>query len=406
MSLIPGKNRPLTVAIAANKYKYGGGNDFISLITDGLLEISRELGHRVIILQGGTGPFSLFRDIIRFRRIPNVGSRSTKSAPLELDVSSFCARGAREMRIDAGPIAFATALWRSGADVVLPLPSPPFFGNYIPWVGYVYDCQHKYLPQLFSLNERLARDKAFDRMLSTAKVVIVNARAVADDIKRFYPGRPATVVVLPFAPAAMPNWFADYTDEITNYAIPERYFIICNQFWVHKDHMTAFKALKVLLNEIPDVSVVCTGATHDFRDPEYHTRILKWIDANKMSERVRILGHIPKRHQIEIMKRAIAVIQPTLFEGGPGGGAVYDAIGMGVPAIVSDISVNREIENEAVHFFTAGDHHALSKQMWKLIHNPPTRPAPEALTKEGRFRRKMLGEVLLKAVSLAMRPMP
>jgi len=243
-------------------------------------------------------------------------------------------------------------------------------------------------------------------MLSTAKVVIVNARAVSEDIKRFYPGYPAKVVVLPFAPAAMPNWFEDYTDEITHYAIPERYFIICNQFWLHKDHMTAFKAMKVLLNEIPDVSVVCTGVTQDYRDPEYLTRILKWIDANKISDRVRILGHIPKRHQMEIMKKAIAVIQPTLFEGGPGGGAVYDAIGIGVPAIISDIPVNREIENDAVLFFTAGDPDALSRQMWEMIHNPPTRAGPEALIKQGRLRRKMLGEAVLKAVSLAMRPMP
>lgn len=310
------------------------------------------------------------------------------------------------MRVDAGPIAFASALWRSGADVVLPFYSPPFFGNYIPWVGYIYDFQHKYLPQFFSPYERLERDKAFDLILSTAKVVIVNARAVAEDIKRFHPGRPAKVVVLPFAPAAMPNWFEDYTDEIVKYAMPERYFIICNQFWVHKDHMTAFRAMKVLLNEIPDVSLVCTGATQDYRDPEYLTRILKWIDANEMSDRVRILGYIPKRHQIEIMKRSIAVIQPTLFEGGPGGGAVYDAVGLGVPAIISDIPVNREIENDAVHFFAAEDPHALSKQMLKMIHNPPTRPAPEALIKQGRLRRKMLGEALLKAVSLVMRPMP
>ena len=401
MSLILGKNRSLTLAIATTQYKWAGGIDLIFMITDGLLEISKELGHRVIILQAGTGPFSLLRDIresIRHGIFSDVGPRSTKSAALELDASSFGARGAREMRIDAGPIAFATALWRSGADVVLPLSSPPFFGNYVPWVGYIYDFQHKYLPQFFSPNERLARDKRFDRMLSTAKVVIVTSRAVAEDIKRFHPGRPAKVVVLPFAPAAIPNFFEDYTDAIANYSLPERYFIICNQFWLHKDHMTAFKALKVLLNENSDVSVVCTGAT----DPERLLKILEWIDANEMSDKVRILGHIPKRHQIEIMKRAIAVIQPTLFEGAPGGGSVCDAIGLGVPAIISDIPVNREIENDAVHFFTAGDPPALSKQMWKLIHNPPARPGPEALIKEGRLRRKILGKVVLEAVSLAM----
>jgi glycosyltransferase involved in cell wall biosynthesis len=166
--------------------------------------------------------------------------------------------------------------------------------------------------------------------------------------------------------------------------------------------MTAFKAMKALLNDIPDVSLVCTGATQDYRDPEYLPRILKWIDANRMSNRIYLVGYIPKTHQIELMKRAIAVIQPTLFEGGPGGGAVYDAIGMGIPVILSDIPVNREIENDGVHFFAARDPHSLSEQMWKMIRNPPARLTPEALINKGRLRRKILGEHLLKAASLAM----
>ena len=38
-----------------------------------------------------------------------------------------------------------------------------------------------------------------------------------------------------------------------------------------------------------------------------------------LEQRVRVLGLVPKRDQIEIMKKACAVLQPTRFEGGPGG---------------------------------------------------------------------------------------
>lgn len=39
-----------------------------------------------------------------------------------------------------------------------------------------------------------------------------------------------------------------------------------------------------------------------------------------IESKIKILGHIPKLEQIELIKNCIAVIQPTLFEGGPGGG--------------------------------------------------------------------------------------
>lgn len=62
--------------------------------------------------------------------------------------------------------------------------------------------------------------------------------------------------------------------------------------------------------------------------------------------------YIAKLDQIALLKKSIAVIQPTLFEGGPGGGASYDAISLGKPLIVSDIKVNQEIEQSERVFFS------------------------------------------------------
>lgn len=46
---------------------------------------------------------------------------------------------------------------------------------------------------------------------------------------------------------------------------------------------------------------------------------------------------ILKLEQIEIMKDALGIIQTSLFEGGPGGGCVLDAISLETPSIVSNI---------------------------------------------------------------------
>src|SRR5262245_53828397 len=113
------KNKSLKLAIAANQYTYGGAIDFIPVIIDSILEASEESGHQVSIL-----------------------ATSAKTEQVELHVSSFLARGARELRINAGRIAFISALLRTRAEVVLPLLWPPFFGSFIPWIGYIYDLQH------------------------------------------------------------------------------------------------------------------------------------------------------------------------------------------------------------------------------------------------------------------------
>ena len=64
-----------------------------------------------------------------------------------------------------------------------------------------------------------------------------------------------------------------------------------------------------------------------------------------------MLGFIPKPDQIRLMREAVAVVQPTLFEGGPGGGSIYNAIALGRPVIVSDLPVNREIESSGDSLF-------------------------------------------------------
>ena len=53
------------------------------------------------------------------------------------------------------------------------------------------------------------------------------------------------------------------------------------------------------------------------------------MDELGINDDVEIVGHIPKLDQIALLKNSIAVIQPTLFEGGPGGGSAYDAISLG-----------------------------------------------------------------------------
>lgn len=273
-----------------------------------------------------------------------------------------------------------------------------------PWTGYVYDFQHKYFPEFFSKKEILRRDSDFAVMLSEADMVIVNSTAVAEDIKKFFPARRAKVTVLPFCPIVDSQYFGDYAPILARYNIPKRYFVICNQFWVHKGHKTAFEAFFLLRKMLgaQDISLVCTGSTYDYRFPDYFPSLKSRVAELGMSDSIRFLGHISKRDQIGILRGAIAVVQPTLFEGGPGGGSVYDAVAYGVPAIVSDIPVNREISEPSVIYFQAGSAEDLAKKMLAMASNHPI-PTDEAeLVSKSETRSAALGEVMMETVCRSM----
>lgn len=303
--------------------------------------------------------------------------------------------------IDVGTSAIDAASRRLGLQVLLPSVQPFDARVSVPWLGYIADFQHRHLPQFFHPTEIAARNSNFAAMLSSARGVIVNARAVAQDIATFLPGGRATVTALPFSAAPDPAWLGTTPPPLQAYDVAARYFIISNQFWQHKDHLTAWRAFGRLLPDYGDVQLVCTGETSDFRNPDHFPALCRAAQELGISERVRILGLIPKQDQIALLRGALAVVQPTRFEGGPGGGSVFDAVALGVPAIASNIAVNVEIDEPTVTFFEAGDAGALADRLAERLrigHVPP--PPATRLIDAGQRRRRACGEALLGAIDL------
>jgi len=232
--------------------------------------------------------------------------------------------------------------------------------------------------------------------------MVMNARAVADDMRRFTPEPLPPLHVLPFCPALNADWLGDRPELLSTYSINGPYFIVCNQFWIHKDHLTAFRALAEIAKRHPDVSLVCTGGTTDGRDPTYFRKLEAEVAKLGLGSRLRLLGHVPKRDQIELLKHAVAMIQPTLFEGGPGGGSTYEAVALGQRVLLSDLPVNREIDDGDVRFFTPGDHVSLSKLMEAALEETPVRSSPEELISKSSARLKRYGEAIWASVTAAI----
>jgi len=305
------------------------------------------------------------------------------------------------------PNALNRCLLKYKIDIVLPI-MPGSDQNFsIPWLGYIFDFQHKYLSHFFSKEEIAQRNSTFASIVEKASAVIVNAKTVKDDcITHLSLQNHEKIFNLPFAPIHQDNWLKPISKLlIEKYKLPNHYFLISNQFWMHKSHITAFKALQILHQEYGQTKIhlVCTGSTHDYRRPDYFNALKQEIEILGLTHYIHILGHIPKKDQICLLQYSMGLIQPTLFEGGPGGGSTYDAIAQGIPAIISDIPVNREITNQQVFFFKTKDHKDLAQKMFNLVRSPLPKISLDTLQKNKENHCCKLGNVLIQAINYAIK---
>jgi glycosyltransferase involved in cell wall biosynthesis len=287
-------------------------------------------------------------------------------------------------------------------DLVFPCINIPPKNFDLPWIGYIPDFQHCHLPKNFTNKEIRRRDLSFLRMLNTAKNIIVYSNSVIRDADLFFPGYTAKIHALPFCPCPQKYWLESTLDVRSKYGIESSYFLISNQFWVHKDHTTAFRAFAKYCQEGGKAILVCTGEVLDPRFPEYFKELSKLIDNLEISSRIKILGHIPKIEQISLLKKSLAVIQATLFEGGPGGGSSYDAISLGIPVIASDIPINLEMNCGDVQYFKAGDHEGLTNALFLMEKSIRVNESIEDLWVKGLRRNLVISDALMDVIHQAV----
>lgn len=246
-------------------------------------------------------------------------------------------------------------------DVFYPYPfsdsfNPPASVENVYWIP---DFQHCYYPEFFSEDELKYREDHFSRLAAGKDMVVFSSKAALNDFYRFFTVRCPTYVMR-FASSPEPGWFEGDPQEVAKkYSIDSPYLICCNQFWIHKDHQTLFKALAILRDRGIRLNLVCTGPTEDLRNPDYYSNLQKFLEDKGLMDQVKILGFIPRSDQIQLLRGAHYVVQPSLFEGWST--VIEDGRLLGKRIIHSDIPVHFEQASEGSIPFKAGDAYSLSR---------------------------------------------
>jgi glycosyltransferase involved in cell wall biosynthesis len=197
---------------------------------------------------------------------------------------------------------------------------------------------------------------------SNCDKVIVSSECALTDLLSFSPQHAQKAELLRFV--ANPVSLADAANlmdlqRIYNFDRP--YFLLPNQFWSHKNHRVVLKALRILNQQKNPFLVLATGAAKDYRNPSFFQKLMQYAAECGVLDNFRVLEQIPFDHLAGLMRDAIALINPSLFEGWST--SVEEAKSTGKQILLSDIPVHREQAPERGIFFPPEDPDALAEAM-------------------------------------------
>jgi glycosyltransferase involved in cell wall biosynthesis len=240
--------------------------------------------------------------------------------------------------------------------------------NLVPHkIYWMPDFQHCHYPQFFEDWELVQRNQFLSKLGAGKSRLILSSAAAADDWERTPFEKKCPVTVIPFAVTHPP--INEYNKELLlqQFGLPSKYFIVCNQFWQHKNHKVVLEAIQILHQSGVYCNVVFTGKPDDYRQPNYYNTLLAYINEKGIASQLHFLGLIDRKAQLCLMQHAIAVIQPSLFEGWST--VVEDAKHLGTPVIASNIAVHKEQLGDEGTFFYATNANALAEHLLQFLQN-------------------------------------
>lgn len=219
-------------------------------------------------------------------------------------------------------------------------------------INWIPDFQHLHLPEMFSKKEIKQRNNFFLDLIRYSDRIILSSYDALNDFKSFAPKYLHKASVLQFV--SQPNvkyYNFQHTDIkilLDKYQIPQEFFYLPNQFWIHKNHMLVFEAVKKLVDENFDICLVCTGYLKDYRSTNYINTIRKFIKTHNLENNIRLLGLVDYEDVFKLIKCSKAVINPSLFEGWSS--TVEECKSVSKNMILSDLNVHKEQYPNALFF--------------------------------------------------------
>ena len=234
----------------------------------------------------------------------------------------------------------------------------------IPAMPWIPDFQVFRMPNMYD-SQRLNRlNKTYTSYAKYGNCMLLSSYSAKKDLEK-YIDVSVDSKVLQFASTLMGGikW-RGYEDIALCYQFDRPWFHLPNQFWAHKNHLVVIEALKLAREQGHDLLVVATGNAQDHRNPDFIEGLKNTVKSYGLESSFLMPGIVPYEDMFSIMRHAIAVINPSKFEGWST--SVEEARSLGKQTILSDIDVHREQSPVRCHFFKPDNAMELSKLLIRL----------------------------------------
>lgn len=236
-------------------------------------------------------------------------------------------------------------------DIDLIFENACFFGRYCTAssVAWIPDFQHKKLPGMFGIWARLKREFGFRCQIAAGRNVLLSSNDSRRDFELYYPRSKIAVFVIPFAVELSLDILEISPLDVRNkYNLPSNFYYLPNQFWPHKNHTLVLEALKILKTRGKSLVIVASG-NNNVQPDEFVDMLKLKIKEYRLDQNFILLGSIPYKDVIGLMRAAKGVVNPSLFEGWST--TVEEAKALGVHMILSNLAVHKEQASESAVFF-------------------------------------------------------
>lgn len=245
---------------------------------------------------------------------------------------------------------------------------PKSFYKIISWIP---DFQYLHLPEHFDKHHKKNETKRLKELISNSDLVILSSNDALKDFKNVAKSKDINKgTVMNFV--SQPDLESLDKNQINledRFGLNGKYFYLPNQFWKHKNHLIVFKALKILKEKDVEVTLVCSGETHDFRDKnqKYLKKLNNFIKENNLYKNILILGKIEYVEVLNLIRNSVATINPSFFEGWSS--TVEESKTFNKTIILSNIDVHIEQNPKKGIFFSPDNAQELSKILEKEWNN-------------------------------------
>jgi glycosyltransferase involved in cell wall biosynthesis len=287
---------------------------------------------------------------------------------------------------------FERVLARQGIEAVF---GNGLSGKYtLPSVGWFPDFQHVDLPQFFSRKVIVMRDLLVKRMARNCTLMVFSSQHARGRFVQLHPAQAEKARVLNFVahlPVAVKT--ADPAYLLPKLRLPEKFIYLPNQLWPHKNHLTAFQAVKILADRNVRVCLVCSGNLCEQQNPKHKQWAFDYVQANGLADRIFILGMVDFDDVYALIRQSCCVLNPSLYEGWST--TVEETKTIGKPMILSDLEVHHEQNPPQTEYFEPKNAEMLATTMeraWRLYPAGPNRQMEEAAAQDYPRRSKRFAQ--------------